>query len=208
MKTIFRALVVLPLLLPLLGGAVGAVDLRPPAPKPAPAIVQAPTVPVDGWSGFYAGVNAGWGWEDATAFGTKADGFVGGAQLGYNYQLLGPLVVGVEADIGGATIKDKSAAGKNSVPWLGTARARVGAAWNDFLFYGTGGLAYGEVKSRHGLLSADDLNYGWVAGVGVEYRFANRWLARAEWLHVDLDVDTIGTSHRGEIGRLGVGYKF
>jgi outer membrane immunogenic protein len=87
--------------------------------RTAPAPVFAP-VPVFTWSGFYAGVNAGYGWSDednlravgvpAGAIGVgsipgtltfgdeSAEGFVGGGQIGYNAQF-GAFVVGVEADL-------------------------------------------------------------------------------------------------------------
>jgi len=94
-----------------------AADLgvRAAAPPPAP-IAVAPT-----WTGFYAGVNGGWGWTDfhtsQTPFGATAiadiggsfsnrssiDGGVAGGQLGYNWQA-GNWVFGVEGDFDGASI--------------------------------------------------------------------------------------------------------
>ena len=58
---------------------------------------SAPPAPVFTWTGFYVGVNAGYGWntndDDVVIPGVgrfEADdegGFVGGGQIGYNYQI-------------------------------------------------------------------------------------------------------------------------
>ncbi|WP_114947560.1 outer membrane protein [Microvirga calopogonii] len=108
------------------------------------------------WTGFYAGVNAGYGWtnsDDVTvsgsegfffndaAFGgfntTGGDGFTGGAQVGYNYQF-GKFVVGAEADINYAdqeirsfgaldsAFVNESLEFRSELEWFGTVRARIG----------------------------------------------------------------------------------
>src|SRR5690349_3763840 len=58
--------------------------------------------PVFNWTGFYVGVNGGYGWadNDITGIGNTGQlkgGFVGG-QLGYNWQNPSGWVFGVEAD--------------------------------------------------------------------------------------------------------------
>jgi len=74
-----------------------------------------PSYAVVNWSGFYAGVNAGYGW-DASSIGSKVtdgtfnydiqpSGGFGGGQIGYNIQK-GNIVYGIEADIQGAAIGD------------------------------------------------------------------------------------------------------
>ena len=90
-----------------------AADLPGPAPAPqiyAPAPVAAP--PAYNWTGPYLGGNAGWGFATASVTGTfgglsetaseQLDGFVGGGQLGFNYQF-GMAVVGIEADFDAST---------------------------------------------------------------------------------------------------------
>src|SRR5215218_7063501 len=87
-------------------GAASAADLPVRAAPPAPIIAA---VPVFTWTGFYVGVNAGYGWNansGRTVFvpgvgavdvgGNNDGGFVGGAQVGYNYQI-GQFVIGAEA---------------------------------------------------------------------------------------------------------------
>jgi outer membrane immunogenic protein len=95
-------------------------------------------------------------------------GFMGGGQIGYNYQLSPIWVVGFEADFQGALERDHITLTDNfSVPttsavavngtvvrdyqtkidWFGTVRLRAGYVWGngDVFSYVTGGLAYGKV---------------------------------------------------------------
>jgi len=153
--------------------AATAADL-PQAPPPAPIIAA----PIFTWTGFYAGVNAGWGWRDSNRqsvilggavpgtlfFPDNGDGgFTGGGQIGYNYQI-GSLVIGLETDIQWAdTDQDETVAflpagvpgtfvpgefRSNLSDWYGTVRARVGYSFDRFLPYVTGGFAYGNVKNK------------------------------------------------------------
>src|SRR3978361_1619505 len=93
----------------LLGLTAGAFAADLPSRRVAPAPYVA--VPVFTWTGFYVGVNAGYGFSDndrnngsyygagTTYYGNDSsrDGFVGGGQIGYNYQI-GNFVIGIEAD--------------------------------------------------------------------------------------------------------------
>ena len=173
-------------------------------------------VPVFTWTGFYAGFNAGYGFDAssnsqptvigvngastlvlpgttaAIAFsnGQSNDGFVGGGQVGYNYQFTpgSGVVVGIEADAQyvdfGRERNRFSAtgplaaqqvfnpAGISGLDYFGTVRGRLGYAFDRTLVYGTGGFAYGSGGGRDfGLTnsSRDDFQTGWAAGGGVEY---------------------------------------
>jgi len=76
--------------------------------------------------------------------------------------------------------------------WLGTARARLGAAANNFLFFVTGGAAFGNVEAglSGGTLTTTNYNtttkVGWTAGAGIEWAFTPNWIAKVEFLYVDL----------------------
>jgi len=94
--------------------------------------------------------------------------FIGGAQLGYNYQFYNSFLAGFEADIQG-TSSDFRAVGafsqaafpgfpangisqdiatSQSTDWLGTVRGRLGYLFTPtLLVYGTGGFAYGQTNS-------------------------------------------------------------
>jgi outer membrane immunogenic protein len=105
-----------------------------------------------------------------SGFDTAPSGFIGGGQIGYNYQM-GPVVWGVEADFSGADIKGSnsktgtatvvdtvtstpivdtiSGTGNQKLNWFGTLRGRVGVVpFTPLLVYATGGLAYGNVSSE------------------------------------------------------------
>jgi outer membrane immunogenic protein len=211
-------------------GAASAADL--PSRK---GPVEAPLyVPVFTWTGFYVGANAGyaWGQVDSTNLGViggfggfdDPDGFIGGGQIGYNYQI-GQWVVGLEADFQGTDLKASAAAGaftaSNEINWFGTVRGRVGYAFDRFLPYVTGGFAYGNVKNKLTgpgfAISDDNTQYGWTIGGGLEYAFTNNLTAKLEYLYVDLDKESINvpggqfTSNvetQFSVVRAGLNYKF
>jgi outer membrane immunogenic protein len=102
-------------------------------------------------------------------------GFIGGGQLGYNYQFVPSWVAGFEADIQGiagsrgtttltSVLADppfpanpflQTAAVSRQVDWLGTLRGRLGfLATPTFLLYGTGGLAFGGVSATTNITQA------------------------------------------------------
>src|SRR5580698_5957356 len=94
--------------------AAMAADLPPAAPLPprAPA-AYIPAPPPFSWTGFYVGINGGYGWNqwsnpDGTlaVFGNSFNGSgpVAGGQIGFNYQI-SQFVVGVDADFDWANIK-------------------------------------------------------------------------------------------------------
>ena len=154
-----------------------AADLAARPYTKAPVIVD----PGYNWTGFYAGINGGysWGRSDSTvpvvpllgAFPNvrhNVDGGLGGAQIGYNWQVDRRWLFGLEADgqwtgeRGSATTALGSLrvpVGDNAIvfsannvrstelPWFATFRGRTGALVDpSLLLYVTGGLAVGEVK--------------------------------------------------------------
>jgi len=203
-------------------GAASAADLPMRAAPPAPIIAAAP---IFTWTGFYVGVNAGYGWHNddnnATVFvpggavgvgspagnitfgDSEGDGFVGGGQIGYNYQI-GSFVVGVEADLQWADLGGdngtaiypavwdaygfRPAGVAGGVDWFGTVRARAGVAFDRALIYATGGFAYGGGDDNNDFFSnSDDTRTGWTLGAGMEYAFTNNLTAGIEGLWVNLD---------------------
>lgn len=184
------------------------------------------------WAGCYFGGNAGGGWGFGTGdrgaiavnnatiaagigvpttYDTRSSGFVGGAQVGCNYQT-GLTTWGFETDFQGSGIRGSSAVfspsigaadptngtAKEELDWFGTLRARAGyTVFGNLLLYGTAGLAYGGVKDNATLVfipsgdgnyagSTSDIRAGWTAGAGGEYAFGNRWSMKLEYLYVDL----------------------
>jgi outer membrane immunogenic protein len=165
------------------------------------------------WAGPYLGGNLGWDWGSVANNPTRPSGFVGGAQAGYNFQT-GPWVFGIEGDIQGTGASDTFAPWKFSNPWFGTVRGRAGYAINNFLFYGTAGLAFGELTGQTFNLTESHTNAGWTVGLGAEFGFAPNWSAKVEYLFVDLNdsafVVTGGVQNGYHFGllRAGVNYHF
>ncbi len=255
----------------LAGLTVGAAAADLPSRRaPVPYVA----VPVFTWTGFYIGANVGGGvgrfdnrYFDAPAGGGVAagtrparirdntTGFIGGGQIGYNYQI-GGFVLGVEADADYTdfrrtrTVTTATLAGpqantvRNELNYLGTVRGRVGYSFDRLLVYGTGGFAFGDVFSRTTFFTPagavasasarSTTETGWVAGGGVEYaiptdsflNFLNFFSTsavtiKAEYLHYDLGSQraslltaagatayTTRVRTDGDIGRIGVNYKF
>jgi outer membrane immunogenic protein len=106
---------------------------------------------------------------------------------------------------------------------LASARARLGYAFSpNWLAYGTAGAGWGHSTldaSPAGVIGAPGADqFGWVAGAGVEYKFAGHWVARAEYLHYDFGKETFSgflavpstatMSETVDLVRGGISYKF
>jgi outer membrane immunogenic protein len=212
--------------------AVHAADLRfqqpfkaPPYKAPPPPYV--PPEPVyAAWSGFYVGVNGGYGFGKSSwsnpAVSPSPQGFVAGGTLGYNLQT-GTWVWGLEGDIDYSGMKgsdDGCSAGscETKATWVGTARLRVGyAGWNNFMPYITGGGALAGLKASSALGDASSTRFGWTAGAGLEYAFMSNWSAKVEYLYADLgSFDCNACSATGantvdfstNLVRAGINYRF
>ena len=143
-----------------------AADLPAPAPVYKSAPVAAPSY---SWTGFYLGLNAGYGWGDRTvqffngdpAFYAPAlaagpipttlapnpQGFIGGGQAGYNIQN-GLIVYGIETDIQYSNVKGTAATATSIIPYpniLTTAQEKL--EW------------LGTVRGRLGVSNSDFLLY-------------------------------------------------
>ena len=208
-----------------LGGAPAiAADMpaRVPVAKSPP-----PVAALFDWSGFYWGVAGGYGWGDSShaepgglANGSfDANGWLLGGTAGYNWQA-GHAVFGLEGDWSWANLEGTGASAGGPITtelsWLATARARAGYAVDNYLFYVTGGAAWGKVEAANiGFAGGSDTRLGWTVGGGVETMLAQNWSAKLEYLYVDLGdkntytaagpVNVALTSH---IVRLGLNYRF
>jgi outer membrane immunogenic protein len=182
------------------------------------------------WSGFYVGINGGYGWGKSSwsnALANTGDftikGPLVGGTLGYNLQT-GSFVWGLEADgdvsfIKGSTTVNCGGAGcETRNRWLATGRGRIGYAWDRFLPYLTGGVAFGDIKMTNPISASETkTKIGWTAGAGIEYAFMGPWSAKIEYLYVDLGKTTCGAATCGldtdvkfnaHIGKIGVNYRF
>jgi outer membrane immunogenic protein len=129
------------------------------------------------WSGLYGGVHLGHADAD------HDDGFVGGVQLGYNWQA-NQIVYGLESDI--------SLSGMHSIDWLASVRGRAGFLIQPrLLVYGTAGL---------GLVNGGDTDAGFVFGLGIEGKLTNAMSARLEYLSFNSD-----SAHGDGVGAIRAG---
>jgi len=212
-----------------------AADMSRPVYKAPPA--GALPVTYD-WTGFYIGGHVGYGWADKDwrdAFGlnigNKADGFLGGGQVGFNYQIQ-QFVLGVEGDFSWTGINGGTSTGgvvgaplattfNTDVNWVSTLTGRLGVAFDRWLVYGKGGVAWANEDFSTNLYTlpgttVSDTRWGWTAGAGVEYAFAPAWSAKLEYNYMDFGTKSvsfapgIATDIDQQIHavKFGINYKF
>jgi outer membrane immunogenic protein len=206
-KTIIAAAALAALASTALATSAAAADL----PYRQPYTVNQP-LNAYSWAGPYLGANLGYAWGSVENSATKPDGVFGGAQAGYNWQN-GQFVFGLEGDIQASAADDTFAPWKFSNPWFGTVRGRLGYAFNNVLVYGTGGLAFGELRAETFGLSESHTNAGWTLGVGAEFGIYQNWTAKVEYLYVDLSSSNFSitgapNSYQFGLVRAGVNYHF
>ena len=187
--------------------------LQPPPPVAYPQPVAYPvTVDCYRWFGPYIGGTLGFEWGTVSNNSTRPSGVVGGVQAGYNWQS-GPWVFGAEGDLQVTGAEDTFAPWQFSNPWFSTVRGRAGYTFSNILFYGTAGLAFGELRGQTFGLPESHVSAGWTVGFGAEFGLAPNWSAKIEYLYVDLASNPFsitGVSNGfafGEI-RAGVNYHF
>ena len=148
--------------------AAQAADLSYKGPPPAPVAYY-------NWTGFYAGINGGYasGTSNWTALpiNNEPSGGLIGATLGYNFQA-GALVYGLEGDWAWSTVDNSTVCGlgacESKQSWFGTARGRIGYAFDRLMPYLTGGAAFANLKAgiTPGFGTVSSTEIGWTAGVG------------------------------------------
>lgn len=192
------------------------------------------------WSGLYVGVHGGYGWNNYTGDDPvagsstgQAKGWLGGFQVGYNYQL-GAFVLGAEGDFSFADVKwtedDPFGNGNSNASlksdYFATVAARVGYAFGRFLVYGKGGIAFTRDKydisdGTGGTATGTFNRTGWMLGAGLEYAVWENWSVKAEYnyMHfagIDEALDTGGgltsttanVSLNSQLVKVGLNYRF
>lgn len=182
---------------------------------------------ISSWDGFFVGLNGGYINQKNRATFTgglrrefDGNGFTGGGQIGYNYQV-GNYIIGAEADLMYTDTKnnvsDPTSTGTftSQADWLSTVRARLGVAANGYLFYVTGGAAFTEIKTSYlGVASSSNVT-GWTVGSGLEMAVSNNLSVRGEYLYANFGDETktyatVPVTYRTEmhIFRAGANYRF
>jgi len=175
------------------------------------------------WTGFYLGANGGFG----AINNTNAGGFIWGGTVGYNQQI-GNLVFGLEGDYDWSNIRATTTVGacagsatgcQITNNWITTVRGRLGYAFDRYLPYVTGGLAYGNIKAAADFGSDVGNRSGYALGGGVEYAIGSHWTAKIEYLFVNLSDHNCGplcapppvplaADFKQNFIRMGINYKF
>ena len=206
---------------------VAAPRLSARAAQAADETAFTPAAPiVYDWAGLYAGASVGASFDafdtlyGAPALGASLDpsGFTGGALAGVNFQN-GAFVYGAEADINFKLGDDTAVVA--GVPltaksdWFSTLRGRAGYAFDRYMLYGTGGLAFGDVELSTPGASVSETKVGWTLGAGLEAALTDNFTLRGEYLYTDLgkvEGSLAGTPFSTEFDshtvRAGVTYKF
>ncbi len=194
-----------------LASAAFAADIPARSYSKAPAML-----PVYNWTGFYLGANLGGAWTNDLT-GTSTAGFIGGGQIGYNWQPLGsPLVIGIEADFQGSsqseTVTVAGVTANAKLPWFGTVRGRLGYAFDRVMIYGTGGFAFQHLEASATIpgltVTGSDTGVGYAVGGGLEWAFMDRWSAKFEYLYINTDAGIFGGRVDNNVARAGVNYRF
>ena len=162
------------------------------------------------WSGFYLGINGGYGsshncWDNTTPAGAfvgaegchDATGGVVGGQVGYRWQsaawVFGLEAQGDWADLSGSnTSLLTGATDRSKIDAFGLFTGQIGYAWNNALLYVKGGAAVTD--NRNDILTAgggpliantgDQTRWGGAIGTGIEFGFAPNWSAALEYDHL------------------------
>jgi outer membrane immunogenic protein len=201
-----------------------------PSRKAPPVMAPAYAPLAYSWTGFYVGVNGGYGIGDFSGFGStefgRPSGGLIGATAGYNYQI-GQFVTGIEANLDWADITKSQTFGdgstsKATLNSLGNVLARFGFAYDRALFYVAGGYAGGNLTGSFND-TVTGLNYsnsgwrsGYAMGGGIEYALTNNISIKAQYIYSQLGNKTYfaGTPDAVKTGlavntlTTGINYKF
>lgn len=207
-------------------------------------VTAAPPVSVASWTGLYVGGHVGGARANSDVISTMLPGsiyanpsnlalvdalgtgglgdssFVGGGQIGFNYQFTPNWLIGLEADVsstsldisrlatGTATTGAVTVINSLTADWLATFRGRFGFTSDRLLVYATGGLALTDFKytqsfdvpsgpslsSGSSTVGSKGLATGWSVGGGLEHVLAYGWSMKAEYLYARFDFDPLDTT--------------
>lgn len=210
-----------------LAAPAAAADLAArPYTKAPPQMIAA----VYDWSGFYVGVNGGWGtsgncWTNTAVGGVPfapaaegchdADGGTVGGQIGYRWQA-GNWVFGLEAqgnwaDFNGSNVSllAPPAVNRSKINAFGLFTGQVGYAANNVLFYVKGGAAVTDNRYE-GLFAGTVINrseqtrWGATVGAGVEYAFAPNWSFGVEYNHLFMGTENYNFRGAGAFAGINI----
>lgn len=174
--------------------------------------VRSVPIMVSNWAGLYGGVHLGYGFGRSRT--ADISGFLGGFQLGYNVQS-GQLVYGIEGDLGYGNVNYRAFAETFRQKWVGSGRVRIGYAFDRFLPFVTGGVAFTNATMKDGGAKEANGHVGYVVGVGSEMMLTNSISASLQLLHYRFNsqnYNVLPVSRNANIMtnelRVGLNYRF
>jgi len=217
-------------------GIASAAFLTAPALAADLPVKAQPAPEVFSWSGFYIAVAGGWrhnrvDWDYTNPIpaslspfrngnDTGSLAFISGAQRQFGFVVLGvesstDISLGrgfgstVGSPAGGPCIASATTACQTRlVGAIFTVGGKAGLAWNNFMFYGTGGFARGRIETRLNNVGGPfdqtvHSHNGWYAGGGIDYMVwqsaGTAILLGVEYQHVDLRTE----NHRSVLDGFG-----
>jgi outer membrane immunogenic protein len=171
------------------------------ADLPARVYTKAPMAPAQpilyAWTGLYIGGHIGGAFSgNNNAFGGSGnDGrFLGGGQVGADYQFSGNYVIGIEGNYSYLDNSNNNAflfpggSFNHNLRGLASVTGRLGYTWGPALLYFKGGYAYADTSNNgFGAFSANNNRDGYTLGGGLEYMFAQNWSAKLEYQYYRFD---------------------
>ena len=175
------------------------------------------------------GAHAGYGWSDkgwtlienagpgqSNNIGSlitshDADGWLGGAQIGINYQT-GKFVIGGEAEFSWTGMDGYSTwtaqSGPNAgvfrdastdVNWMFALTGRAGVTFDNTLVYGKVGVAWADEDYSHTggsaantrFLTGGETRVGWIVGLGLEHAWDQNWSVKLEYNYINFGDDRV-----------------
>jgi len=210
--------------------SVGTIALTGSAFAADLPISPPPPVPIFTWTGAFIGGQIGYAWDSGnlnysgfdprtglaftTGLGGSPNGVIGGAHVGYNYQI-DQWVFGLEGSVDGTSITNtvtgafpafggSAITASTNSDIQGSIRGRFGIAWDRALIYATGGVAFGGFNSNYAFAgntsgihaidgghsfyasnSFSNNRVGWTVGGGVDYAVTNNWSIFAEYRYTN-----------------------
>jgi outer membrane immunogenic protein len=195
-------------------GSSLAADLGRRGPARAePAYV--PAVPVYNWSAIYIGGHIGGAFAGNDFFGNDDARFMGGGQIGADYQFASNWVFGIEANYSFVDSHNGGLAyfGNRN---LGSVTGRLGYAWGPALLYAKGGYAWADTRHSFGF-TGDQGDSGYTVGGGIEYMLTQNWSTKLEYQYYNFGDVTfvsappiVATSFKNDEHtiKLGLNYRF
>jgi outer membrane immunogenic protein len=213
-----------------------AADLGARTYTKAPAYAPAP---IYNWTGFYIGGHVGGAFNGSNGFngagvtnGSNDGRFLGGVQIGADYQFAPSWVVGIEAQYSWLGSNNRTttfptapvAAYTYNERGIGSVTGRLGYTWGPALLYVKGGYAYSDNSQSLtvggapvGLVTTGNRHDGYTVGAGLEYMFAQNWSAKVEYQYYDFGKTTFVTAPLSAFGsarnddhtvKAGLNYRF